>query len=151
MAKKERHAKIIEIIANKEVETQEELCEHLNALGYAVTQATVSRDINELNLIKVNGREKKYKYATVFQTQEDVSNKMKRLFTECVISIKYSNNLIIVKTLSGNGSNAGMVVDKLKIPNILGSVAGDDTLLIVAERNEDAPEIVEKLNSFINK
>lgn len=144
-----RHAKILELIAAKEIETQEELCAELNALNYVVTQATISRDIKELHLFKVAGVEKKYRYAYIKDSVEEISPKMKNLFRDCIISVKAAQNLVVVKTLSGNGANAGAVVDKLNYPEIVGSVAGDDTLLVVCTDNEAAVLVVEKIELFL--
>lgn len=144
-----RHAAILEIIANKEIETQDELCEELNKRNYSVTQATVSRDIKELRLFKVSGTEKKYKYAYLDEGSNKISPKMQNLFRECVLSIRPALNQVVVKTLRGNGSNAGMIVDKLNLPEIVGTLAGDDTLLIVAESAEKAEIVTSKLNEFL--
>lgn len=149
MMRSGRHAAILEIISKKEIETQEELCDELNKLNYSVTQATVSRDIKELRLFKVAGVEKKYKYAYIDEGNNRISPKMHNLFRECVLSIRSALNQVVVKTLRGNGSNAGMIVDKLNFPEIVGSIAGDDTLLIVAESEDKARIVVEKLNEFL--
>ena len=149
MLRSARHAKILEIIAHKEIETQEELCAELNALNLVVTQATISRDIRDLHLFKVAGIEKKYRYAYIHNTESNISPKMKSLFRDCVISVKAAKNLIVVKTLSGNGANAGAVVDKLSFEGIVGSVAGDDTLLIVCEDDEKAQATVERIKEFL--
>ena len=149
MLKSARHAKILEIISTKEIETQEELCAELNARNLVVTQATISRDIRDLHLFKVAGIEKKYRYAYINDGESEISPKMKNLFRECVISVKAAKNLVVVKTLAGNGANAGAVVDKLNYGEIVGSVAGDDTLLIVCDNDENAQTLVEKINGFI--
>ncbi|MBR2903687.1 MAG: arginine repressor [Clostridia bacterium] len=145
-----RHAKILELITAKEIETQEELCAELNALNYVVTQATISRDIKELHLFKVAGVEKKYRYAYINDSAEEISPKMKNLFRDCIVSVRAAQNMVVVKTLTGNGSNAGTVVDKLNYPEIVGSVAGDDTLLVVCTDNDAALTVVEKINLFLN-
>ncbi|MBO5239889.1 MAG: arginine repressor [Clostridia bacterium] len=149
MLRSSRHAKILEIISTKEIETQEELCAELNARNLVVTQATISRDIRDLHLFKVAGIEKKYRYAYINDGESEISPKMKNLFRECVISVKAAKNLVVVKTLAGNGANAGAVVDKLNYSEIVGSVAGDDTLLIVCDSEENAAMIVEKINGFM--
>ena len=149
MLKTARHAKILEIISRKEIETQEELCAELNALNLLVTQATISRDIRDLHLFKVAGVEKKYRYAYINDGESEISPKMKSLFRDCVVSLKAAKNLVVVKTLSGNGANAGTVVDKLNYDGVVGSVAGDDTLLIVCETDEKAMEIVKKIQDFV--
>ena len=149
MLRSARHAKILEIISHKEIETQEELCEELNQMNHVVTQATISRDIRDLHLFKVAGIEKKYRYAYINDRESEISPKMKSLFRDCVISVKAAQNLVVVKTLSGNGANAGAVVDKLNHEEIVGSVAGDDTLLIVCADNTAAETVVEKISEFI--
>lgn len=144
-----RQAAILEIIGANEIETQEELCAELNKRGYTVTQATVSRDVKDLRLFKVAGVSKKYRYAYIDDGNNKISPKMHNLFRECVLSIQPAMNQVVVKTLRGNGSNAGMIVDKLNLPEIVGSIAGDDTLLIVAESEDKAKIVVEKLNEFL--
>lgn len=149
MLRSARHAKILEIISTKEIETQEELCAELNARNLVVTQATISRDIRDLHLFKVAGIEKKYRYAYINDGESEISPKMKNLFRECVTSVRAAKNLVVVKTLAGNGANAGAVVDKLNYGEIVGSVAGDDTLLIVCEDDEKAQTVVERINGFM--
>lgn len=149
MLRSARHAKILEIISHKEIETQEELCTELNNMNYVVTQATISRDIRDLHLFKVAGVEKKYRYAYINDGENDISPKMKSLFRDCVLSVKTAQNLVVIKTLAGNGANAGAVVDKLNHDEIVGSVAGDDTLLVVCEDNEGAAFVANKINEFI--
>ena len=149
MLRSARHAKILEIISSKEIETQEELCEELERQNIVVTQATISRDIRDLRLFKVAGVEKKYRYAYINEGESEISPKMKSLFRECVLSIKAAQNLVVIKTLVGNGANAGTVVDKLNHDEIVGSVAGDDTLLVVCHDNESAAAVVEKITEFI--
>lgn len=149
MLRSSRHAKILELISHKEIETQEELCAELNKLNYVVTQATISRDIRDLHLFKVVGVDKKYRYAYINDGESEISPKMKSLFRDCVVSVKAAQNLVVVKTLAGNGANAGAVVDKLNHDEIVGSVAGDDTLLIVCEDQEGANLVVQKINEFI--
>ena len=149
MLRSARHAKILEIISHNEIETQEELCEELNKLNYVVTQATISRDIRDLHLFKVAGVLKKYRYAYINDGESEISPKMKSLFRDCVVSVTTAQNLVVIKTLSGNGANAGAVVDKLNHEEIVGSVAGDDTLLIVCTDNQAAETVVEKINEFM--
>ena len=149
MLREARHAKILEIISHNEIETQEELCAELNRLNYVVTQATISRDIRDLHLFKVAGVEKKYRYAYINDGESEISPKMRSLFRDCVISLKSAQNLVVIKTLSGNGANAGAVVDKLNHEEIVGSVAGDDTLLVVCHDNVAAEAFVAKMTEFI--
>lgn len=150
MQRNARQAKILEIVTSKEIETQEELCDELNKLNILATQATISRDIKELRLIKVAGSEKRYRYVYIGKGENGISLKMRNLFRDSVIGIRRAKNMIVVKTLSGNGSNAGMVIDKMSYPEILGSVAGDDTVLIICDTDDGAEKTVEKLNGFLN-
>ena len=149
MLKTERHKEILRLIENNEIETQEELCKALNDENYVVTQATVSRDIRDLHLFKVAGVEKKYRYASLNKSEGAVSEKMRNLFKTCVLAIEAAQNLIVVKTMTGNGANAGAVVDKFNLQGVIGSVAGDDTLLIVCHDNETAAAVCERLSGLL--
>lgn len=149
MLRSARHAKILEIISHNEIETQEELCELLQKQNIVVTQATISRDIRDLHLFKVAGIEKKYRYSYINDGESEISPKMRNLFRDCVLSVRAAQNLVVVKTLTGNGANAGAVVDKLNYEEVVGSVAGDDTLLVVCEDNAAASAVVEKITEFI--
>ena len=150
MLRSARHAKILEIISHKEIETQEELCAELNAMNYVVTQATISRDIRDLHLFKVAGVEKKYRYAYINDGETEISPKMRNLFKNCVIGVSSAQNLVVVKTLTGNGANAGAIVDKMNYEEIIGSVAGDDTLLVVCKDTDSANAVVKKITAFID-
>ena len=149
MLRTARHAKILEIISQKEVETQEELCAELNAMNYVVTQATISRDIRDLHLFKVAGTEKKYRYSYINEDESEVSPKMRNLFRDCVVGVDYAQNLVVIKTLTGNGANAGIVIDKLNYDEVIGSVAGDDTLLVVCKDTDAAKGVAEKIKAFM--
>lgn len=145
-----RQQKILEIISAKEIDTQEELCEELNKANFNVTQATISRDVKDLKLYKVAGIQKKYKYASFDNYVNGVTNRMTNLFKECVLGIRASNNLVLVKTMRGNGSTVGVFVDSLNIDAIIGSIAGDDTLLIVVDSNEHTHSVVETLKEYLS-
>lgn len=151
MHRNARQATILDIISKKDIETQEELCAELNKLNFNVTQATISRDIKDLKLYKVAGTTKKYKYAYIEGEGEGdvVTNKMRNLFRECVQSINYANNIIVIKTMRGNGSTAGAFVDSLQFSEIIGSVAGDDTVLIVVDSNENTAVLVDRLKEYV--
>ncbi len=149
MHRNARQQKILEIITLKEIDTQEELCAELNKLNFNVTQATISRDIKDLKLYKVNGTEKKYRYACLESEDDSVNGKIRTLFRECVQTINFANNIIVIKTLRGNGSTAGVFVDSLQFKEIIGSIAGDDTLLIVVDTNENTARIADKLREYI--
>lgn len=150
MSKKSRQNKILEIISTTEIDTQEELANVLNACGFNVTQATVSRDIKELGLIKINGIKRKHKYSVSgFHADSSRDDKFLSLFKNCVVDIIRAQNLVVVKTLGGNGNSAGVLVDGLKIGEIVGSVAGDDTLLIVTHSEKDAETVVGILKKLL--
>lgn len=147
MTKKERLNYIVSLIKEQEISNQEELTEILNSRGFNVSQATVSRDINELNLIKVDGVNKKYKYFLP-EIIGETPQKIVDLFKNVTTSIHLANNLIVVKTLSGNAGTAGMAIDNMKIPSVLGTIAGDDVLLIIAKTNSDAEVVIKSLRSI---
>ncbi len=149
MYRNARQAKILEIIGRQEIETQEELCAELNKLNFNVTQATVSRDIKELRLYKVAGSTKKYKYVGLDGAQEELSPRMLNLFRESVLSINYANNIIVIKTLRGNGQGGGSFVDSLQIGQIIGCVAGDDTVVVIVDSNENTPVVADKLREYL--
>ena len=139
MSIEKRRERIKQIIQEVEVNTQGERARLLSMEGYSVTQATVSRDIKELGLIKERGKVLKYKYAEPKTLPFTVSDqKVSTLLNAFIVSVKSSANLIVVKTLEGHASACGMAIDNLAIKGVIGSVAGDDTLLIVAEENSTA-------------
>ena len=138
MLRNARHNKILELIEEKEIETQEELCKELAEANFAVTQATVSRDVRELRLFKVAGTKKRYRYAAIGKGEEELSDKMRSLFQACIESIQTVGNIVVTKTLNGNGANAGVIIDMLKYDEIVGSIAGDDTVFSLCNTAEDA-------------
>ncbi len=148
MSKKLRHDAIIDLITKNDVATQEELTAELVNMGFDVSQATVSRDIKELNLIKVEGVNKKFKYVKVEVGSSDLSPQIINLFKQITTSIEFANNLIVVKTLSGNASAAGMAIDQMHFSQILGTIAGDDTVLIVTKSTADAEIVIKGLRSL---
>ena len=149
MARSLRQSKILEIIANNEIETQDELVNALRSLNYDVTQATVSRDIKELGLIKILSDSKKYKYAYVETTEQQISNKVVGIYKEVVISVKIAQNLVVVKTLKGFASVIASYIDKMNIDKLMGTVYGDDTVMCIAETNLDAESVYDKLINII--
>ena len=144
-----RHSRIREIIENNEIETQEELAAALKKLGMDVTQATVSRDIKELMLIKVPTESGSYRYAFSMDQGASISKtRMTRLFQESVLNIGYSLNIIVIKTTVGGANYVANALDTAKWSEILGTVAGDDTILLVVNPPEDTPKVVERLKKF---
>lgn len=148
MNKKDRLSAIEKLIANYEIDTQEELTEKLIDLGFNVSQSTVSRDINKLNLIKSSGVLKKTKYVKADAVTGELSPQIVSLFKQVTISATAANNLLVIKTLSGNASSAGMAFDEMKFPQVLGTVAGDDTVIVVAKTNADAEIILKRLRAL---
>lgn len=136
----QRQAKILDLIAQTEIETQEELTARLKALGYATTQATVSRDIRELGLIKkLSAASGKYKYvASAGDNENGFSTRLRNIFRECVTEIRAAQNLVVVKTLPGMGQAAAMAIDAMRIPEIIGTLGGDDTVFVAMETEESA-------------
>lgn len=142
--KAQRHIKIREIIATKEIETQDELVEELKKAGYNVTQATVSRDIKELHLVKVPTNKGTYKYSLPADRRFNPLQKLKRMLQESFVNIDHSENLIVMKTLPGNAHAVGALIDNLDWDDIIGSLAGDDTILLICRDKEKVPEIVQR-------
>ena len=133
--KNERQKVILDIISSQNVETQEELGVQLQKRGYRVTQATISRDIKELHLIKVQAERGVYKYAVNESSTVLNTERMMRIFREVVVSIKGSGNIVVVNTLSGSGPAAGEAIDNFGIQEIIGSLAGDNTVFLVVEEH----------------
>lgn len=145
-----RHIKIREIISAKEIETQDELVEELKQAGYNVTQATVSRDIKELQLVKVPTAKGTYKYS--MPSEDKMFNplkKLKRTLQESFVAIDRSENLIVIKTLPGNAHAVASLLDHLDWEEILGTLAGDDTILIICRSKEKAPELLQRFLDLV--
>ncbi len=147
--KAKRHDMINKLIASENIETQEELAYRLREHGFSVTQATVSRDIKELRLIKVLTAEGRYKYATVEKAEADMQERFIRMFSNCVLSVTSSGNLIVIKTITGSASAAAEAVDSLKWTDILGTIAGDNTIFIAVRDGKSVSDIVKKFQKMI--
>ncbi|MEY8762273.1 MULTISPECIES: arginine repressor [Clostridium] len=145
-----RHAKILEIINSNDIETQEELAEQLRKSGMNVTQATVSRDIKELKLIKVLSDTGRYKYATISHTENVLSNKLINIFSQTVTGVENVNNFVIVKTLSGSAPAAAEAIDSLNFFGIAGTLAGDNTIFVMARDDEKAQNITQRMKKMIS-
>ncbi|MEG1509442.1 MAG: arginine repressor [Clostridia bacterium] len=148
MSKKLRLDKIKQIITEYDVDKQEDIVDYLNEAGFQVTQATVSRDIKELGLIKLLTEDKKYKYAIPDMTEERLSSRFINVFKESVISIESANNIIVIKTIVGSANSACAMLDKLNMKEVLGAVAGDDTIIIVVKSNHEVNNVINKLKSI---
>src|SRR5699024_11089598 len=121
---------------NQDVETQEDLVNELRNAGYNVTQATVSRDIKELHLVKVPTNKGTYKYSLPADNRFNPHQKLKRLLTDAFVGIELSENLIVIKTMPGNAHAIGVLIDNLGWSDVIGSIAGDDTILLICRDRE---------------
>ena len=144
-----RQVAILDIIEKQDVETQEELAEALRARGIQVTQATVSRDIKELRLLKVLSPNGAYKYVTADKAENGLNERFIRMLAESMLSVAASNNLIVVKTLSGSANVAAEALDSLHWPEILGSLAGDNTILLIIRSNEEVPGVITRIQEMM--
>ena len=149
--KSTRHSLILEIIEQKDIETQEELAEELKRRGVKVTQATVSRDIKELRLLKVLSDHGGYKYATVERAEKGMSERFIRILSESVISLDNVGNLIVIKTLSASANAAAEAIDSMKWSEVLGSIAGDNTILVIARSEEAVESVVSRFHALIKR
>ncbi|MFV9510781.1 transcriptional regulator AhrC/ArgR [Tepidibacillus sp. LV47] len=147
--KGKRHIKIREIIANKEIETQDELVEELRMAGFNVTQATVSRDIKELHLVKVPLPNGKYKYSLPADQRFNPEQKLKRILIDSFVGLDYTDHLIVLKTLPGNANAVGILIDNLGWEQIMGTICGDDTCLIICRTKEGAEEVAKKFLAML--
>ncbi|MBA5850606.1 arginine repressor [Clostridium sp. cel8] len=145
-----RHTKILEIINSKDVETQEELAEELRKDGMNVTQATVSRDIKELKLIKVLSENGRYKYATINNSNKFLPNKLTAIFSQTVTSVENVDNFIVIKTMPGSAQAAAESIDSLNFKGIVGTIAGDNTIFVLARDKEKAIDITKKMKKMIS-
>ena len=131
------------------METQEDLAEELRKLGYKVTQATVSRDIKELHLIKIPGEKSVYKYARPERQENTISERMIRILSDSLVSVDYAGQMIVVKTLSGSANIAAEAIDTMQLPEVLGTIAGDNTIFIVVHDQNDAADICARIRKLI--
>ena len=146
--KVERHSKIVELIGKYEIETQEELAEHLKQAGYRVTQATVSRDIRELKLSKVQSENGKQRYV-VLQTQEAFSDKYIRILRDGFLSMDMAQNILVIKTVSGMAMAVAAALDAIHFHEIVGCIAGDDTIMCAVRSVDDTILVMDKIRKLI--
>ncbi|HEY4551772.1 MAG TPA: transcriptional regulator ArgR [Bacillaceae bacterium] len=144
MTKGQRHIKIRELIGNREIETQDDLVDCLKREGFNVTQATVSRDIKELHLVKVPLPDGRYKYSLPADQRFNPLQKLKRALTDSFVGIDSAQNLLVMKTLPGNAQAVGALIDHLDWSEIMGTICGDDTCLIICRSAEDAQTVNDK-------
>ena len=147
--KLERHSKIVELIGKYEIETQEELAEHLKQAGYKVTQATVSRDIRELKLTKVQSENGRQRYM-VMQNQTAISDKYIRILKDGYVSMDMAQNILVIKTVSGMAMAVAAALDEIHFHEIVGCIAGDDTIMCAVRSVDDTILLMDKLKKLIS-
>lgn len=149
--KKSRHQRIKELVEQFEIETQEELADRLRGDGYTVTQATVSRDIRELKLSKIpmgNGRQK---YTILIQSEHYLSDKYIRVLKDGFVSMDMAQNILVVKTVSGMAMAVAAAIDAMKLKEIVGSIAGDDTIMMAVKTAEDTQCVMDKIYDVLDE
>lgn len=148
--KKTRHDKILEIIAQHEVETQEELVRYLREGGFDVTQATISRDIRELKLYKMSVGKGKQKYIVLQQGDENhMEDKFIRVLKDGFVSMDMAQNILVVRTVSGMAMAVAAAIDSLHFQEIVGSIAGDDTIMVAVRTVEDTEQLMERIRKLL--
>lgn len=149
--KSQRQAKIMEIISNKNIETQEQLQAELLAEGYRCTQATISRDIKEMRIVKELTSLGTYRYTTSgSEIVSTFSSRLNTIFRECVIGFDYAQNIIVIRTLPGLAAAAGSAIDAMNLSTVVGSLAGDDTVMIVMRDNNSAAAFCGEIKNLTN-
>ena len=147
--KTNRQSKIIEIIQKNEVETQDELSALLEKDGFRVTQATVSRDIRELKLTKIPTAGGRQKYAVITDAPENLSKKYERVLREGFLSMDMAQNILVIKTVSGMASAVCAAIDAMKMREIVGSIAGDDTIMCAIRTVDDTYAVMKKIGRIV--
>ena len=149
--KTSRQEEILQIIESYEIETQEELANQLRARGYKVTQATVSRDIKELRLIKIAGQRSAYRYARPGRHESAVNDRMIRLLSDSTVGTDYAGQMVVVKTLSGSANVAAEAIDNMNWEEVLGTIAGDNTIFVAVRNESFAAEIAGRIRKLAGK
>ena len=147
--KNARQTAILSLIEKYDIETQEDLAARLREMGIVVTQATVSRDIKELRLLKVLSPKGTYKYATSDKGDHGLSERFARMFVDSVLSIQYAGNIIVIKTLSGSANAACEAIDSMHWPEIMGTMAGENTIFVIVHDEKDASLVVDKFHEML--
>lgn len=150
MSRASRQSKILSIIATQDIETQDELVSSLNYSGYQVTQATISRDIKELGLIKTLTASGKYKYVTKQKVDSNLSGKLLNIVREAVISVVTANNLCVVKTLTDNAAAVSGAIEQLGLDEVVGMVADRSTILVVCNSAKEAISLSQEINRLLD-
>lgn len=148
--KSKRHSKILEIINENDIETQEELAEALKEAGYDVTQATVSRDIKLLKLVKMQSESGKYKYISSVKEERDINDKLYSILKNAAIGVEQVDKFVVIKTLTGAASAAAEAIDTLYANDVAGTIAGDNTIFVLVRTDEKALELISKVRKMIS-
>ena len=146
-----RHSKILEIIRDQEIDTQEKLAEKLMEAGFKATQATVSRDIRELGLVKVAGSSGRSRYAQPSKAASRDQDRYSKILKETVREIRAAENLIIIHTLSGCAGAAAEVIDNISPSQVVGTLAGDNTIFVAVDAKENVPEVMNIFTAFASR
>ena len=146
-----RHANIIELISQNDIETQEELAERLNDAGFKVTQATVSRDIRDLKLTKVSVDGGRQKYVVLKPEEDGMSEKYIRVLRDGYISMDMAQNILVIKTVSGMAMAVAAAVDAMKWKEVVGCIAGDDTIMCAVRSVDETVAVMEKIRKIVSK
>ena len=146
-----RHEKIKELIQQYDIDTQEELASRLNEAGFKVTQATVSRDIRALKMMKVTGKDGKSRYVILQELPTEMGEKYTRVLHDALLTIDQGQNILVIRTVPGMALGVAAALDALNWEEILGSIAGDDTVMCVARTLEEASSVAERLKSILQK
>lgn len=146
-----RHAKIIELIRQYDIETQEELAERLNQAGFKVTQATVSRDIRDLKLTKVAVEGKQQKYVVLKPDEEGMNEKYIRILSDGFVSMDMAQNILVVKTVAGMAMAVAAAIDAMNWKEVVGCIAGDDTIMCAIRSVEDTVEVMSKIHKLVSR
>lgn len=147
--KPRRHEKIIELVNDYNINTQEELLDRLTEAGFSVTQATISRDIKDLRILKTLGSDGKYRYTTGSRNAIDNQNGFDSLFATSALSVDSSENIVVVKTMSGMAQAVCASLDNLEVENIVGTIAGDDTIFIVLRTREAVSKLIKEFKKLL--
>lgn len=149
--KRERHEVVVELINKYDIETQEELAAYLRKEGFDVTQATVSRDIRELKLSKIPMGDGRQKYAVVSHSDHYLSDKYIRVLRDGFVSMDMAQNILVVKTVSGMAMAVAAALDAMKLKEIVGSIAGDDTIMMAVRTVEDTETVMAKIRNVLDE
>ena len=148
--KEQRQSKILSLIQKSEIETQEDLAEALKNEGFSITQATVSRDIRELKLTKVATKAGGQKYVSLSNVEQQVSEKVIRVFKDAFVNIDYAGNTIVIRTLVGMGNAVAAAVDAFNMEEIIGTLAGDDTIFCLVKHEDHIKAVIDQFKEILN-